>query len=392
MDERRHGATDCSGSTPRGRYHRLAMATPADIPPSPPPLPRRGLARAWSWRRLQTLFVAAALISLPMLGGWTGSYPLLLLRLLLAGLILLLVFAVLERHPAGLPSWLERWVLQVAGVALAVPFAVIVAYLFTSFGYSTSFWHDSGRQGGFAMILFATLLTSPWIALAALFRQVSGEARNRELAFALERSQLESQALQARVRVLQGQVEPHFLFNTLANVRELVDSGSPQASAVLASLIAYLRAAVPRLGAGAESTLGQELELVRAYLEVMQMRIPDRLSFVVHADAALDPLPFPAMALLTLVENAVRHGIDPAEDGGRIEVRASRSGEVLRVQVLDTGVGLRANAEGGGGTGLANLRERLRLLYAGRATLSLAPVSPHGTSAELMIVSPAAPA
>jgi sensor histidine kinase YesM len=94
------------------------------------------------------------------------------------------------------------------------------------------------------------------------------------------------------------------------------------------------------------------------------------------------------------VENAVRHGIDPAEDGGRIEVRASRSGEVLRVQVLDTGVGLRANAEGagGGGTGLANLRERLRLLYAGRATLSLAPVSPHGTSAELMIGLPATPA
>src|SRR4029079_18017940 len=135
-----------------------------------------------------------------------------------------------------------------------------------------------GRQMGFAMIVAASLIVAPWAALAALFRQVTGEVKNRELAFALERSQLEGQALDARLRVLQGQVEPHFLFNTLANVRELVDSGSPQASAVLESLIAYLRAAVPRLGATNEATLAQELELVRAYLAVMQMRIPDRLS------------------------------------------------------------------------------------------------------------------
>ena len=355
---------------------------------SPPPLPARGFARAWGWRRLRTLVIGALLLSLPMLGAWTGSYLLLLARLLIAGLVLLIVFAVLERHPARLPPWLERWLLQVVGVALAVPFAVILAYLLTSFGYSTSFWHDSGRQAGFAMVFFAVLLAAPWIALASLFRQVSGEARNRELAFALERSQLEGQALDARLRVLQGQVEPHFLFNTLANVRELVESGSPQASAVLASLIAYLRAAVPRLGAGGESTLGQELQLVRAYLDVMQMRIPDRLSFLVYADPELEALPFPTMALLTLVENAVRHGIDPGEEGGRIEVRATRAGGELRLQVLDTGVGLRPSHEAGTGTGLANLRERLRLLYAGNARLGLAPVSPHGTSAELAIPLP----
>src|SRR4029079_19087203 len=121
-----------------------------------------------------------------------------------------------------------------------------------------------GRQMGFAMIVAASLIVAPWAALAALFRQVTGEVKNRELAFALERSRLEGQALDARLRVLQGQVEPHFLFNTRANVRELVDSGSPQASAVLASLIAYLRAAVPRLQEGG-ATIGQEIDLVRAY-------------------------------------------------------------------------------------------------------------------------------
>jgi hypothetical protein len=337
---------------------------------------------------VRTIFLLALFTSLPLCIGWGGSYRALLARLLISGLLLLLVFSVFERHPAKLPEWLERWVLQVVAVAFAVPFVVGIAYMFTSWGYTTSFGADTKRQMGFAMIVGACLLVAPWAALAALFRQVSGQARNRELAFALERSQLERQALDARVRLLQGQVEPHFLFNTLANVRELVDSGSPQASAVLANLIAYLRAAVPRLDAET-ATLGQELELVRAYLEVMQMRIPDRLQFLVQAEPSLHELRFPAMALLTLVENAVRHGIDPAEEGGRIEVRVRRDSTQLHVQVLDTGVGLGGNADAGGGTGLANLRERLLLLYRGRATLVLLPLSPHGTSAE--IVSPLEP-
>jgi sensor histidine kinase YesM len=111
-----------------------------------------------------------------------------------------------------------------------------------------------------------------------------------------------------------------------------------------------------------------------------------------HTDAAIDDLPFPPMALLTLVENAVRHGIDPREEGGRIEVRAERSGDRLRLQVLDTGVGLHSASEAGAGTGLANLRERLQLLYAGRAELRLAPLSPHGTSAEITLPLAAEPA
>ena len=366
------------------------VASPAP-PPLPPPSPPRGFARAWSWRRLRTLLLAAFLTSLPLAAAWSGSYRVLLARLLIAGLLLLLVFAIFERHPARLPAWLERWMLQIAAVAFAVPFVVGVAYMFTSWGYTTPFGHDVKRQMGYAMIVGASLLVAPWVALAALFRQVTGEARHRELAFALERSQLERQALDARVAVLRRQVEPHFLFNTLANVRELVESGSPQASEVLASLIAYLRAAVPRLDSET-ATLGQELELVRAYLEVMQMRIPDRLQFLVQADSALHEQPFPAMALLTLVENAVRHGVDPREEGGRIEVRVQREGARLRAQVLDTGMGLRAGFEHGSGTGLANLRERLRLLYGKAASLALVPLSPHGTSAEILVPLDSGPA
>ena len=363
----------------------LAMAsTPPPNPMSAAPV-ARGFARAWGWRRLRVLLISALALSLPLALGWSGTYRVLLARLLLSGLVLLLVFAAFERRPERLPPWLDRWMLQVVGVAGAVPFAVVVAYLFTSFGYETSFAHDTSRQQGLGMILAAELFAAPWVAFAALLRQVTGEARHRELNFALERSQLERQALNARLRLLQGQVEPHFLFNTLANVRELVDSGSPQASTVLASLIAYLRAAVPRLGVAEQASLGDELQLVRAYLDVMRMRIPDRLTYLVHVEDGLDTMPFPAMALLTLVENAVRHGIDPGEEGGRIEVRAKRDEGRLSVQVIDTGVGLAPEFAAGSGTGLANLRERLRLLHGEAASLRLSPWAPQGTLAELRL-------
>ena len=151
-------------------------------------------------------------------------------------------------------------------------------------------------------------------------------------------------------------MEPHFLFNTLANVQALVDAGSPQASSVLKSLIAYLRAAVPRMHEPA-TTMGQELDLVRAYLELMQMRMPDRLQFALHIEPAANQLKCPPMTLLTLVENAVRHGIDPSEEGGRIEVDVWLRDDRCRVRVTDTGVGLKATGSGLG-TGLSTLRER----------------------------------
>jgi LytS/YehU family sensor histidine kinase len=181
--------------------------------------------------------------------------------------------------------------------------------------------------------------------------------------------------------LLQAQVEPHFLFNTLANVQALVDGGSPHASKVLENLIAYLRAAVPRMRDRA-TTLGQELELVRAYLELMRTRMPDRLVFRLNADAGADGYECPPMTLLTLVENSVRHGIDPSEEGGTIEVDvAARDGRCI-VRVTDSGVGL-AGQSNGLGTGLAALRERLQLAFDGDAQLRLTEVEPHGVRAEL---------
>src|SRR2546423_6637626 len=222
---------------------------------------------------------------------------------------------------------------------------------------------------GWLMLTFISLLLAPWTALAAIVRQKEAFARDQELAFALERSELERQALDARLHLLQAQVAPHFLFNTLANVQALVDAGSPQASSVLRSLVAYLRAAVPTLNEPA-ATIERELQLVRPYLELMQMRMPDRLQYAMNVDSSVLQVRCPPTTLLTLVENAVRHGIDPSEEGGRIDIDIARIGGQCIVRVTDTGVGLHESAKGLG-TGLTALRERLQLIFGDAAQLRL---------------------
>jgi len=333
------------------------------------------------WRRVRVMLGACLILSLMILPTWEAPYAVLLGRLVFAGFVVLLAFGIFERWPARLPSWLARWALQVVAVAISVPLGVVAVYTLTTLGNQPPWWESGPHLIGVGMMTWLGLLLAPWLAISALLRQISGEAQRQALAFDLERSEFEREMLDARLQLLQAQVKPHFLFNTLANVRELVDSGSPQASAVLDSLIAYLRAAVPRLHDSA-ITLGQELELVRAYLEVMHMRMPDRLTFILHADEAALELECPAMTVLTLVENAVRHGIDPSEEGGRIEVRAQVAGGRCRVQVIDTGVGLGQNVDGPS-TGLSNLRERLQLAFGSDAQLRLIAREPHGVCAEV---------
>ena len=158
-----------------------------------------------------------------------------------------------------------------------MPVTTLLIYVLSTPEGAPPFWMVPSRMDGWTHLTFTGLLLAPWTALAAIVRQKEAFARDQELTFALERSELERQALDARLHLLQAQVAPHFLFNTLANVQALVDAGSPHASAVLRSLTAYLRAAVPLLHESA-ATIERELQLVRPYLELMQMRMPDRLA------------------------------------------------------------------------------------------------------------------
>jgi signal transduction histidine kinase len=332
------------------------------------------------WRRVRATLAASAIIGLILSLGFTASTVVVVGRAIVTGLCAMLAFGLLERWPARLPRRLARWALQLMAIVAVVPFGTLLAYWLTTGGHP-QFATDQERLIGYGILTFAGILFAPWIALGAMVRQRDAFARDQATAFALERSELERKALDARFRLLQAQVEPHFLFNTLANVQALVEAGAPQASKVLQSLIDYLRAAVPRLHEPA-TMLDQELHLVHAYLEVMHMRMPDRLQFELQVDETVRGLQCPPMTLLTLVENAVRHGIDPSEVGGRIDIEVRlRSGRCC-VRVTDTGVGLQPMGRGLG-TGLASLRERLQLAFGGEAQLQLSEVAPHGVRAEL---------
>lgn len=356
------------------------MSAPQPILSATPPAPG-GLARIVAWPRLLlTLLTALPLGLLVSLSSTVTPTPVWIARSLTVGLLILLAFGLFERWPRRLPGWLGRWVWQLLGVVAAVPLGALLAYWITT-GGDPQLVANPLRRSGFFNLCLVGVLFAPWIALGAMVRQRETLARDQALGFQLERSELERQALDARLRLLQAQVQPHFLFNTLANVRALVRAGSPQAPAVLDSLIAYLRAAVPRLDE-TTTTVGQELQLVRAYLELMQMRMPDRLQFTLHADDAAIPVHCPPMTLLTLVENAVRHGIDPSEEGGRIEVGVALRNGRCHARVVDTGVGLQAT-RAAAGTGLATLRERLQLVFGGVADLRLSAVVPHGACAEV---------
>jgi signal transduction histidine kinase len=347
--------------------------------PATDPRPRGFLVK--TLRRVAVALSISTAVWLLLSTHWTSSLSGLFVRTSLLALSATAAFALFEAWPRRLPRWLQRWVLQVFAVGVFMPATTLLLYILNTPEGAPPFWAIDDRRTGWMILTFFALLLAPWTALAAIVRQKDAFARDRELAFALERSELERQALDAHLHLLQAQVAPHFLFNTLANVQALVDVGSPRASSVLRSLVSYLRAAVPVLNEPA-ATIERELQLVRPYLELMQMRMPDRLQYAMHVDPQALQVRCPPTTLLTLVENAVRHGIDPSEEGGRIDIDIERRGERCLVRVTDTGAGLHPSPNSLG-TGLTTLRERLQLIFGESAQLRLRSGDPRGVVVEV---------
>lgn len=223
------------------------------------------------------------------------------------------------------------------------------------------------------------------LSLRAYFsegRRWNDDQRRREI----QALRTQKQQSDLRLGLLQAQVEPHFLFNTLASVRALVRQDPQQAEATLDALVDHLRATIPRLRDGEamlHSTLGQQLDICASYLELMRLRMGGRLSYAVHAPEELRSREFPPLLLITLVENAIKHGIEPQPGAGRVEVRASTRGDRLVLSVVDDGAGLQPGL--GSGVGLANVREQLATRYGDRATLGLRNLAGRGAVAEIAV-------
>ncbi|MGO4477205.1 sensor histidine kinase [Massilia sp. 2TAF26] len=192
---------------------------------------------------------------------------------------------------------------------------------------------------------------------------------------------LERRLMEAQMAALQAQVEPHFLFNTLALIGQLIETDPPEAARVHAHLIEYLRSTLPQMRARDGGTLGKQVELSKAYLAIMQARMKERLNVRFEVPMFLGSAPFPPMMLQTLIENSIKHGLEPKIAGGTVTVRAYVDGATLHVEVCDDGVGIDPHADDG--IGLANIRERLQLLYGDKAELVI-QMPPSGGACALI--------
>ena len=237
-------------------------------------------------------------------------------------------------------------------------------------------------------------LTFVLIVASFIIKVVAGGKRRAELTAdeatrRAETEQLERTVLEARMEALQAQIEPHFLFNTLASIDQLIQTDPPRASKMQQSLIRYLRSAMPQMREGSRPSLDQQVGLCRAFLEIMAVRMEGRLQSVVIVPEGLKSAVFPSMMLQTLVENAIKHGLEPKPGDGLIEIGAEVVDGQLAVHVRDTGIGFMPKGEGG--VGLANVRERLKALYNGRAELIISVPPAGGTCATIKVPYEVAP-
>jgi len=241
------------------------------------------------------------------------------------------------------------------------------------------------------------LMSLVMISLFGLFgiKALMGGKRRAELAALsaqqdAERESLKRQVAEAKMQMMQAQIEPHFLFNTLASVEHLIETDPPRASAMQRSLIQYLRAVIPQVRENSGSTnLGREVAIVKEYLTLLKMRMEERLEFTLSIPEGLNTAAFPAMMLQTLVENSIKHGLEPKAEGGHIQISAEVAHNKLRVSVADNGLGFSATPgtgqSAGTGLGLQNIRERLALLYQGNYQFIITPNSPTGVAITIEI-------
>ena len=292
--------------------------------------------------------------------AWLGLFGAIMLPLLMASSLVPL-FA---RWLGAVGAWACLFGATAAGTALALPL-----YHWWSAAMAT------GRLPDLQLLASAFGISTAILGLPLW----QGQIKQR----AAQMASLRHAALAAELKALQAQIEPHFLFNTLANARYLVRIDAARAAQMLEHLIAYLHSALPDLRAQA-STLGRECELAGHYLALMQVRFGERLQFRVDCPEALNEAAMPPLLLMTLVENAVQHGVEPQPGTVTVCVHVMRGRDGIQITVSDDGAGI-GQAALGSGVGLRNLRERLHALYGAKATFQLTARAGGGAESRLVL-------
>jgi len=277
----------------------------------------------------------------------------------------------------GLPR--TDWKAAVIAIPIGTSVGVVLAALITG-GDLMQVITEHPNQ--LVLTLVVSLIFGTGFSYYFYSRQVIAEANAALKEQAFSRAANEQRMAQANLRLLQAQIEPHFLFNTLSNILSLIRGEPEKAERMLQDLTDYLRVALQRTRTE-QVTLGDEIMLLRAYLGIQKVRMGERLSYSIAVPDELNALRVPPLIIQPLAENAVRHGLEPQAQGGEILVRANRAGNHLTIEIADTGSGIAEHSVPG--IGIANVRARLQGLYGDRAQLVLAPNTPHGLKIRLAI-------
>lgn len=227
-------------------------------------------------------------------------------------------------------------------------------------------------------LLFLGVMFGSIITYFFSSREQIAESQARIQEEKIKRLTSEKKAAEANLKLLRAQIEPHFLFNTLSNVLSLLDTNPVQGKSMLIDFIQYLRGSLSKIRQ-AHATLGQEMEMIQAYLSILKVRMGDRLNYKIDLSENLKTITLPSMLIQPLVENAVKHGLEPTMDGGEILISGTEKDGILRLEVVDNGMGFKEKRESG--VGLANIRERLHALYGESGRLILNENQPHGVKA-----------
>ncbi|MFA6310947.1 MAG: histidine kinase [Sterolibacterium sp.] len=345
-----------------------------------------GLPSLMRWQQavrvgIQTLLFnsVVALMLLPLLDN---SYPDLWISAQVVGFSVLgCLLPVLHWSPPGRPRILQLAGALIGGSLLGTVLVVLIK------GRELSLFLEEPRYlASFALTASLGVVVGAIASLVMAGKARIAVAEKELMRTEAERQKLARQTAEAQLQVLKAQIEPHFLFNTLANLRYLIGKEPGAAAGMLDNLIEYLQAAMPRMR-GETSTLGQEIAMSTAYLNIHKIRMGKRLEFSVDAPTHLLEKSFPPMMLITLIENALKHGLGPLPEGGRVDLVALAAHGNIAVCVADTGKGLASTAgsDSAWGIGLTNISGRLAAIYAGRASLSLSANSPHGTIARIEV-------
>jgi len=243
------------------------------------------------------------------------------------------------------------------------------------------------KLGDFLTDLAWLIIIASAILKVTYKRTIQAEVKAAVATETADSEQLKRQVVEARMAAMQAQVEPHFLFNTLASIDHLIETDPPRASTMQKNLIALLRASMPSMRESnpAQHNLGREMAVIRPYLEILKVRMEDRLQATIHVPEGLLSAEFPPMMIQSLVENAIKHGLEPKAEGGTLTVSAEIVHGRLAVTVADTGLGFGRADTAGTGIGLANIRERLKLLYGDKASMVVADNLPSGTVVTLTV-------